>query len=429
MEIIESSKIKERAYIEKLSNGMKVIIIPKPNLDKKYIIWGTHFGSIDNRFIMPKTNEEVFIPDGVAHFLEHKMFEQPNGTNSLDTLMALGLDANAYTTNNHTAYLFECTNNFYEGLDELMDYVQNPYFTDENVEKEKGIIGQEIKMYDDEPGWQLYMNALDCMYNDNPVKIDIAGSVESISKITPDVLYKCYNTFYNPSNMILVVCGDFEPENILEEVKKRLVEKEKQGEIKRLYPEKENKINKEYKEAEMEVSLPIFAVGYRDIDGMDNKAEIVKKHIAIEILLDMIIGKSSDLYTKLYEAGDILSEPDSDYEFCEEYAHILISGQSNNPEKIKNEIKRVVNQYKEKGLNENNFERIKRKIYGDYVVEYNSVGSIARMFLSDSMKNINSFDYIEKYDEVTKDYTEQVLKNVFKEENMVMSVIKPKNVK
>ena len=139
---------------------MKVIIIPKHNLDKKYIIWGTHFGSIDNRFIMPKTNEEVFIPDGVAHFLEHKMFEQPDGTNSLDTLMALGLDANAYTTNNHTAYLFECTNNFYEGLDELMDYVQHPYFTDENVEKEKGIIGQEIKMYDDEPGWRLYMNAM-----------------------------------------------------------------------------------------------------------------------------------------------------------------------------------------------------------------------------------------------------------------------------
>lgn len=426
MEIIESSKIKERAYIEKLPNGMKVIIIPKPNLNKKYIIWGTHFGSIDNRFIMPKTNEEVFIPDGVAHFLEHKMFEQPNGTNSLDTLMALGLDANAYTTNNHTAYLFECTNNFYEGLDELMDYVQNPYFTDENVEKEKGIIGQEIKMYDDEPGWQLYMNALDCMYNNNPVKIDIAGSIESISKITPDVLYKCYNTFYNPSNMILVVCGNFEPEKILEEVKKRLVEKEKQGEIKRIYPEKESKINKKYKKSEMEVSLPIFAIGYRDIDGMDNKEEIVKKHIAIEILLDMIIGKSSELYTKLYESGDILSEPDTDYEFCEEYAHILISGQSNNPEKIKGEIKKVVNQYKEIGLNENDFERIKRKIYGDYVVEYNSVGSIARMFLSDSMKNINSFDYIEKYDEVTKDYTEQVLKNVFKEENMVMSVIKPK---
>ena len=246
MKIIESLKIKEKEYIEKLDNGMTVIIIPKPNLDKKYIIWGTHFGSVDNRFIMPKTEKEVFIPDGVAHFLEHKMFEQPNGTNSLDTLMALGLDANAYTTNDHTAYLFECTNNFYQGLDELMDYVQHPYFTEKNVEKEKGIIGQEIKMYDDEPGWQLYMNAMKCLYKNNPMNIDIAGSIESISKITPDVLYKCYNTFYNPSNMIMVVCGDFQPEELLEEIKKRLVEKEEQGEIKRIYPAKEEKINEEY---------------------------------------------------------------------------------------------------------------------------------------------------------------------------------------
>ena len=189
MKIIESLKIKEKAYVETLENGLKIIIVPKKNTNKKYIIWGVHFGSIDNHFIMPGTGEEVYIPDGVAHFLEHKMFEQQNGTNSLDTLMALGLDANAYTTNDHTAYLFECTDNFYEGLDELMDYLQNPYFTDENVEKEKGIIGQEIKMYEDDPGWQLYMNALDCMYKDNPIKIDIAGTVESISKITPEILF------------------------------------------------------------------------------------------------------------------------------------------------------------------------------------------------------------------------------------------------
>ena len=247
MKIIESSKIKEKAYIEKLENGMDIIIIPKKNAIKKYIIWGTHFGSIDNHFIMPNTGEEVYIPDGVAHFLEHKMFEQPNGTNSLDTLMALGIDANAYTTNDHTAYLFECTDNFYEGLDELMDYVQHPYFTEENVEKEKGIIGQEIGMYDDDPGWQLYMNAMDCMYKENPIKIDIAGTVESISKITPDVLYKCYNTFYNPANMTMVVCGDFEPEKLLEEIKKRLIKKENQGEIKRIYAKEERGINQKEK--------------------------------------------------------------------------------------------------------------------------------------------------------------------------------------
>ena len=255
MKIIESSKIKEKAYIEKLENGMDIIIIPKKNAIKKYIIWGTHFGSIVNHFIMPNTGEEVYIPDGVAHFLEHKMFEQPNGTNSLDTLMALGIDANAYTTNNHTAYLFECTDNFYEGLDELMDYVQHPYFTEENVEKEKGIIGQEIGMYDDDPGWQLYMNAMDCMYKENPIKIDIAGTVESISKITPDVLYKCYNTFYNPANMTMVVCGDFEPEKLLEEIKKRLIKKENQGEIKRIYAKEERGINQKEKEAILSIPL------------------------------------------------------------------------------------------------------------------------------------------------------------------------------
>ena len=405
---------------------MKVIIIPKSNLDKKYIIWGTHFGSIDNRFIMPKTGEEVYIPDGVAHFLEHKMFEQPNGTNSLDKLMALGLEANAYTTNDHTAYLFECTDNFYEGLDELMDYVQHPYFTDENVEKEKGIISQEIKMYDDEPNWRLYMNAMDCIYKNNPIKIDIAGSVESISKITPDVLYKCYNTFYNPSNMIMVVCGNFVPEELLKEIKKRLLPKEAQGEIKRIYPPKEDSINKEYKEVEMEVSMPIFAIGYKDIEGMENKSEIVKKHIAIEILLNMIIGKSSETYKELYEKGILISQPDIDYEFSDEYAHITISGESKEPQTVKETIEETVQKFKENGLDNEHFARIRRKVYGDYVAEYNSVGDIARMFLADSMKGINSFDYIDEYNNVTKEYTEKVLKNVFKKENMVMSVVKCK---
>ena len=427
MKIIESSRIKEKAYVEKLENGLTVIIIPKANTNKKYIMWGTHFGSIDNHFIMPKTGEEVYIPDGVAHFLEHKMFEQENGKNSLDVLMALGIDANAYTTNDHTAYLFECSNKFYEGLDELMDYVQHPYFTDENVEKEKGIIAQEIKMYDDDPGWRMYINAMDCMYKNNPVKLDIAGTVESISKITPDVLYKCYNTFYNPSNMTMVVCGDFVPEDLLEEIKKRLVKKEPQGEIKRIYPPKENKINKPYKEDEMEVSMPIFAIGYKDNEELkENRENIIKKHIAIEILLNIAIGKSSDLYKELYESGELLAEPDLDYEFSDEYAHVLISGQSTNPKKIYEKVKETFEKYKQDGLDEEHFNRIQRKIYGDYVVEYNSVGDIARMFLSDKMKQINSFDYIEEYFQVTKEYTEDVLKNVFKTENMILSVVKCK---
>lgn len=424
MKIIESSKIKEKAYIEKLENGMKVIIVPKQNTKKKYVIWGTHFGSIDNHFIMPQTGEEIYIPDGVAHFLEHKMFEQPNGTNSLDTLMALGIDANAYTTNDHTAYLFECTNHFEEGFNELMDYVQHPYFTEQNVEKEKGIIGQEINMYDDDPGWQLYMNAMDCLYKENPIKIDIAGTIESISKITKDVLYKCYNTFYHPSNMTMVLCGDFVPEQILNEIKKRLLPKENQTEIKRIYTPKENKINQKEKTAEMEVSLPIFMIGYKDID--ESKENKIQKHIAIEILLNMIIGKSSNLYQELYEKGTILAQPDLDYEFSNEYAHILISGASKEPKTIKQKIEEAIENMKKNGIEEEHFNRIKKKIYGDYVVEYNSVSEIARMFLADSLKGINSFDYIEEFETVTKEYTQNVLENVFKTENEVISIINPK---
>ena len=163
MQVIENLKVKEKVYIETLENGLTVLIIPKKETEKKFIIWGTNFGSIDSKFIAPGENEITTVPDGVAHFLEHKLFEQKNGTNSLDTLTAIGVDANAYTTTDHTAYLYECNDKFYEALDEFMDYVQNPYFTKENVEKEKGIIGQEIRMYDDHPGWQVYINAMQCL--------------------------------------------------------------------------------------------------------------------------------------------------------------------------------------------------------------------------------------------------------------------------
>jgi len=423
MKVIESLNIKEKAYIEKLENGMNVIIIPKNTTKKKYVIWGVNFGSIDNHFKVD--GEEIYIPDGVAHFLEHKMFEQENGKNSLDTLMALGIDANAYTTSDHTAYLFECTDHFYEGLDELMNYVQNPYFTNENVEKEKGIIAQEIRMYDDDPGWQLYMGILDCLYKNNPIKVDIAGTVESISKITPEVLYKCYNTFYALDNMTLVICGDFEPEKLLEEVKKRLTKNKTYEKIERIYPEKEKTINKKYVEKNMNVSMPIFAIGIKDVSKMDS--EIVKKHIAIEILLNVIIGKSSDLYKKMYNQGLLLEEPNIDYEFSEEYAHIVISGQSNDSEEVYKMFKEEIENYKKNGLNINHFERIKKKIYGEYVVEYNNISEIARKFLTDSMKKISSFDYIEQYKVITKEYVEQVLKEIFNNEYMALAIVKEKD--
>ena len=223
MQIIENSKVKEKVYIEKLENGLTVMIIPKKGIQKKYMIWATHYGSNESSFVVPGEEEITTVPNGVAHFLEHKLFEQENGTNSLDVLTALGVQANAYTTNDHTAYLFECTNHFFEAMDELMDYVQHPYFTDENVEKEKGIIGQEIMMYDDYPDWKLYMNGMRCMYKTNPINIDVAGTKETIADIDKEKLYTIYNSFYKPDNQLLVLCGDFEVDSLLEKKKKHSV--------------------------------------------------------------------------------------------------------------------------------------------------------------------------------------------------------------
>ena len=422
MQVIENLKVKEKAYIEKLENGLTVIVIPKQDTQKKYVIFGTNFGSIDNNFIVPGKTKPTKIPDGVAHFLEHKLFEQENGTNSLDVLSALGVDANAYTTNDHTAYLFEATDNFYEALDELMNYVQNPYFTDENVEKEKGIIGQEINMYDDEPSWQVYMNAMKLMYKENPINIDIAGTIESISKINKEMLYDTYNTFYNLSNMLLVVCGDFVPEEILKEIKNRITKNDTQTEIKRIYPKEPEEIVKKEEIKIMEVNNPIFAIGFKD--KLCPKEEMVKKHIAIEIILYMLLGKSSKTYKKLYEQGDIMSQPDLDYEFSKQYAHVLISGTAKNPQNVVKELKKAIEEYKKCGLNEEDFNRIKKKIYGDYITEYNDVSNIARMFLADYFKGINSFNYLEEYSQVSLQYANQILKDVFRENNMVVSIVK-----
>ena len=426
MQIIENSQIKEKVYIEKLENGLTIMIIPKSGIQKKYAIWGTNYGSVDNKFIVPGETDVTSVPDGVAHFLEHKMFEQENGTNSLDTLTKLGVNANAYTTTNHTAYLFECTENFYEALDELMDYLQHPYFTDENVEKEKGIIAQEINMYNDYPEWEVYMNAMKAMYHNNPVKIDIAGTVESISKIDKDVLYTCYNTFYHPSNMVMCFAGEFEPENLLEEVKKRLLPKENEGEIKRIYVSEPEEIVKKEEIKKMEVSMPMFVIGIKDsIKGNNEIVEeaIIKRHIAIEIILNLIIGKSSKLYKKLYEQGLLMEEPYLDYEFDKTYRHITITGKSTDPKKILKNIQEEILNLKNNGIDETAFQRIKKMLYGRTVKEYTDVSDICRMFLNDYFKGINSFNYLENYKQISSSYTMQILEEVFKEEKTVISII------
>ena len=423
MQVIENSKVKEKLYIEKLENGLTVMIIPKKGMKKKYMIWGTNYGSNENVFIVPGENTKTEVPNGIAHFLEHKLFEQENGTNSLDTLTALGVEANAFTTNDTTAYLFYCTDNFYPAMDELMDYVQNPYFTDENVEKEKGIIGQEIMMYDDSPDWQVYLNAMKILYHNHPMKIDVAGTIDSISKIDKDILYKCYDTFYNVSNMAIVVSGDFEPENILEEIKKRLKETKTNGKIQTFYPEEPETIVKEKKKKKMEVSQPMYTIAIK-VKPTDKPEEMIRRDIAIQILLELLVGKSSKLYKQLYDEGVISGGIGGTYEFSENYAHVLISGQSNEPEKVYHRIKQEIARQKQEGLSEQDFYRIKKKIYGGYVKDYDDIENISNTFLTNYFMGINSLDYLNQIDNIDMEFTAQVLNDIFKEDKMAISIVK-----
>ena len=421
MQIIENNKIKEKMYIEKMDNGLTVIVIPKKGVQKKYIIWGVNFGSIDNKFIIGDTDEITKIPDGVAHYLEHKMFEQRSGVNSLDTLSSLGVDANAFTTNTYTAYLYECTDNFYEALDEFMDYVQNPYYTAENVEKERGIIEQEISMYDDEPEWAMYMNALKLMYHKNPIRIDIAGTKESIAEIDEKMLYKIYNSFYVPENMSIVVCGDFKSDSIINEIKSRIIMKPKNQKIVRLYDIEPDTILDKKSDIQMEISMPIFMIGYKDTNITKN---IVKKDLALEILSNIIIGKSSKLYKRLYEEGLILSEFGYDYEYAKNYAHVVIQGASKEPEKVIDEIKNEIDFFINQGISEEDFERQKKKVYGEYVKAYNDVSTIGNLVMADYFKGINSFLFFEEFETLTKEYLEEVLKEIFNEEKKVISIVR-----
>ena len=421
MQIIENDKIKEKVYIKKLQNGLTIMVIPKKGSQKKYIIWGVNYGSVDNHFMV--NDEEFKVPDGIAHYLEHKMFEQRNGKNSLDVLTSLGVDANAYTTNNLTAYLFESTDNFYEALDEFMDYVQNPYYTDENVEKERGIIEQEIMMYDDYPEWAMYMNAMRLMYHNNPINIDIAGTKESIAKIDKENLYRVYNNFYVPENMAIVFCGDIDEKEIFEELEKRITMKSNSNDVKRIIADEPEEIVEKRKEINMDISMPIFTIAYKD-KKYDDK-DMVKRDLAVEIIMYIIIGKSSSLYRRLYEEGLIYSDFGFDYEFARNYSHVYIQGQSYEVEKVINEIKNEFDYFINQGISDKDFSRIKRKLYGDFVRAFNDVANIGNNFINKYFKGSNLFDYIEEFEAINKDYVEEVLKEVFKEEKKVVSIVNP----
>lgn len=414
--------IKEKMYKYEHESGLNVFVMPKKGFIKQYAMFATHYGSNDREFIIPGESEPTHVPDGIAHFLEHKMFEEESGS-IFEEFSKNGASANAYTNFTTTAYLFSCTDNFYDNLRLLLDFVQRPYFTDENVEKEKGIIAQEIRMYDDDPSWRLFFNMLGGLYHVHPVKIDIAGTIESISKIDKDILYKCYNTFYHPSNMVLFAVGDVDVDKVAEIVNDNVKSKKRDGHIKRIYPDEPTKINKNYVEQKMSVSMPLFNIGFKDNDIGYGGKRLLKKDITTQICLEILAGRSSDLYEELYNDGLIDTTFDVEYVGEVDHGYSIIGGQSIDPEAVKKAIiAKISSIYK---VDDADFYRIKRKLLGRFIKSFNSVESIAHNFISYYMKDINILDFTSVIEDITPDDVLDRFKTYFNEDNCVLSIVKP----
>jgi predicted Zn-dependent peptidase len=421
---IEFPSIDEVLHVHEHKSGLKSYIIPKKGYSKKYAAFYTHYGSINNEFIAPGDSEVTKVPDGIAHFLEHKLFEQKDGS-VMDKFSKLGSNPNAYTSFAQTVYLFSCTERFSENFDLLLDFVQNPYISDESVEKEKDIIGQEIRMYDDNANWRVFFNLLEALYEKNPVKIDIAGSIDSISKIDKEILYKCYKTFYHPSNMSILVVGDVVPEEVFAQVEKNIKEHEEKSPIKRIFPEEPDGINKDYVEQKLAVSMPLCQIGFKDTGFKTKGMECIMRETTIKILLEMIMGRSSKLYTELYNEGLINNSFDADYSIEENYAYSVIGGETRDPIKLKERIVDEIKSLWDRGLDKESYERIKKAMYGKFIKQLNSIERTAHAFVSVYFKDVNLFDYVEVYDKISFDYVNKVFKEHFIVDNMALSVIKP----
>ena len=418
LKYIKSDITGEEMHYGTHSSGLGIYLIPKKDYSKTFAIFGTRYGSVDSKFIVPGESEITEVPDGIAHYLEHKMFDQPDGSNVFDKFARYGGNANAFTSFNRTAYLFEATANIEENLEALMDYVQSPYYTDETVQKEQGIIGQEIKMYDDSGNWKLFFNLLNCLYQNHPVKKEIAGTVESISRITPEYLYKCYNTFYNLSNMSVVVVGNFDVNSVLGVIEKGIKKNEPfNEEIKKIYEEEPSEIAKPYAEQSLSVAAPLFMIGFKDTDVGYGGERLLKKYIETSILLKMLFGKSSRLYKSLYEKGLINNTFGSEYTMQPSYGYSAIEGESKEPKAVYEAVIAEIDRVRSEGLNEDDFNRIKKVLWGEYI---RSLGDVEEYAVT-----IDYFNYYDVYKTVTFEDVKNRFDTHFKKDKSVLSVINP----
>ncbi len=409
--------------IKKISHpsGLDIYLLPNSEFSKSYAVYATHYGSV-NAFY--KTGGEFAeMPDGMAHFLEHKLFENPEG-DAFSLFGQYGGNANAFTDFDMTAYLFSCTSNFKENFEILLDFVNRPYFTEKSVVKERGIIEQEIKMYDDSPDWRLIFNLLEAMYEKSPVRKDIAGTAETISRITPELLYEIYGKFYSPENMIIAICGNVS-ESEVAEIAERVLPKGKKPAPEKYFPPEPSKIRQKEIRQNFAVSMPMFAMGFKDNEVFKEGKEAAKRDYAFAILCEIIAGKASPLYNKLYESGLINDSFSAGYESSYSFAYALFSGESKEPNAVYEKILEECGRLKASGFSEEVFLRAKKKVYGMQIKALNSPERIANAFVRCAFRGFSLSSLLEAFSEIK--YEEVLgLLEVFAEENCAFSVILPK---
>lgn len=417
---IRNELLKDSYYEIDHTSGFKIFVYPKENYSSTYAVFGTKYGSIDTCF--KKEGEKYFteVPEGIAHFLEHKLFESEE-LDAFARYAKTGASANAYTSFDKTCYLFQCSGNFEDSLEILLDFVSNPYFTEQTVQKEQGIIGQEIRMYEDEPGWESLFVLLRAMYHSHPVRIDIAGTVESISHITADLLYECYDTFYNPANMALAVAGNVTVEQVLSIADKMLKPKESKKVERKFQLEPENVVE-DYAERHLSVAMPIFAIGFKE--NVKTPERTLKESMESGILLDIIAGPTSSLYEELLKDNLINTTFDTEYFEGYGYSAHIFNGESKDPQAVRERINAEITRIMNEGVDREAFQRIKKKHYGSLIMDFDSIDSICNSLISAYFNGEGLYDQLKLLESITAEDIDNRLKNAFNIENSSMSVIK-----
>ena len=419
--IIRNERTGEQYTYVKHSTGLDIFIWKMEDYSTTHALFGTKYGSINTKFKTKDEPDFITVPNGIAHYLEHKLFENED-CDVFKLYAKTGASANAYTSFDKTAYLFSCTDNVYESLEILLSFVQNPYFTEETVQKEQGIIGQEIRMYDDNAGWRVFFNMLGGLYHNHPVKIDIAGTVESIAEINADLLYKCYYTFYNLNNMVLSIAGNIDEDKVLEMCDKLL----KQGgnpELVTAFEDEPETVCKKEVVQKLEIAMPMFHVGFKA--KPEKGIEAVRAEIETNFVLSLLADESSDFYKKLYDDGIINTSFSSEVFMGDGYFCSIFAGESRNPRLVRDKIIDEINRCKKEGLDEERFNIIKKSYYGALIRDLNDAEAIATIMLNAGMEKLSAFDVIESVAAVTFEDVQKRLEKQFNTENVTLSIIEP----